>query len=426
MSVQGSSLQPGLMMLLLSLALVGSAATAARRPQVKGGYDCSQGCGKSGKTHLPCLTDDFRWDLIDMLHWHPGLRTTANGSLAWDEKSGGADACDPTHTSTNNHSAFVKFVREQHNVTILQQLQPPKLQADLWHLFNDKPSRKAAIQAACQAVTRIGFDGISVDFEGPWRSNVTFRPGLTRFIKELKSAASKLRRPPPHHASPLLVTAAVAHDMDYDVAQDFPALAEVSDGLLTMTYDYLFAAKTGLNALSRSDTPMYHSKHDPEDPPTPNNNINSSIQAALTQGVPAHKLTMCIAWYGKEVPTVSGNMGALMNISDATADPELGRPQRMFNYQQPLSENRSITVGGGSQWDSVALTPWYRWQDPKRPWLWWQGFYDDARSLRYKYQMVKDLRLDGVLLWQLNACDVKKAPELWKGLEEAFGTRAGY
>jgi hypothetical protein len=40
--------------------------------------------------------------------------------------------------------------------------------------------------------------------------------------------------------------------------------------------------------------------------------------------------------------------------------------------------------------------------------------------------MVKDLRLDGVLLWQLNACDVKKAPELWKGLEEAFETRAGY
>ena len=40
--------------------------------------------------------------------------------------------------------------------------------------------------------------------------------------------------------------------------------------------------------------------------------------------------------------------------------------------------------------------------------------------------MVKDLGLDRVLLWQLNACDVKTAPELWKGLEEEFGTRAGY
>ena len=61
-----------------------------------------------------------------------------------------------------------------------------------------------------------------------------------------------------------------------------------------MTYDYLFAAKAGPNSLSRSDTPMYHS--DPADPPTPNNNINSSIHTALKQGVPAQKLTMCIAW----------------------------------------------------------------------------------------------------------------------------------
>ena len=62
---------------------------------------------------------------------------------------------------------------------------------------------------------------------------------------------------------------------------------------------------------------------------------------------------------GKEVPTVSGDLGALINLSsDASADPELGRPQRIWNYQQPLSQNRSITVGGGSHWDPVALTPW--------------------------------------------------------------------
>lgn len=124
---------------------------------------------------------------------------------------------------------------------------------------------------------------------------------------------------------------------------------------------------------------------------------------------------------------MSGDLGALLNLSTSDApDPELGRPQRIWNYQQPLSQNRSVTVGGGSRWDPVSLTPWYSWRDPKRPWLWWQGFFDDPRSLLYKYQMVKDLELDGVLLWQLNACDVKAAPQLWQGLEQAFGTRAGY
>ena len=288
------------MQLLLGVALAtvagAGAAPPSRRPEVKGGYDCSQGCASSMHGDpRPCHTSDFRWDILDMLHWHPGLRASANGTLAWDEKSGGADVCDPTHMATNNHSDFVRFVRERHNVTIVQQLQPPKLQDDLLHLFSHGPSRAAAISAACDAAIRSGFDGLSVDFEGAWRSNATFRPGLTRFIKELHAAASQRRRPPPHQALPLLVTVAVAHDMDYDMAQDLPALSESTDGLVIMTYDYLFVAKSGPNARARSDTPMYH-PDDPEDPPTPNNNINSSIHTALDQGVSARQITMGIAW----------------------------------------------------------------------------------------------------------------------------------
>jgi hypothetical protein len=276
-----------------------AAVQQQQRPQVKGGYDCTDGCASATQTgrDRQCQSSDFRWDLVDLIHWHPGLRAAANGSLAWDEKSGGAAVCDPTHTDTNNHSAFVRTVREDFNVTILQQLQPPKLQDDLLHLFNHKPSRAAVISAACEAVLHSGFDGISVDFEGSWRSNMTFRPGLTRFIKELKAAASKLRRPKPHHALPLLVTAALAHDEDYDVAQDLPALSDSTDGLVIMTYDYLFVSKAaGPNSRARSDTPMYHSWDDPADPPSPNNNINSSIHTALSQGVPAGKITMGIAW----------------------------------------------------------------------------------------------------------------------------------
>ena len=108
-----------------------------QRPQVKGGYDCTDGCASATQTgrDRQCQSSDFRWDLVDLIHWHPGLRAAANGSLAWDEKSGGAAVCDPTHTDTNNHSAFVRTVREDFNVTILQQLQPPKLQDDLLHLF---------------------------------------------------------------------------------------------------------------------------------------------------------------------------------------------------------------------------------------------------------------------------------------------------
>lgn len=57
---------------------------------------------------------------------------------------------------------------------------------------------------------------------------------------------------------------------------------------------------------------------------------------------------------------MSGDPHARINISSAV-DPEgqAGRPQKVHNYQQPLAASRAATVGGGSKWDPVALTPWY-------------------------------------------------------------------
>ena len=60
-----------------------------------------------------------------------------------------------------------------------------------------------------------------------------------------------------------------------------------------------------------------------------------------------------------------------------------GREQAVYNYQQPPAEQR----------------------------LFWQGFYDDAQGLRYKYEMVKALGLRGVLMWDLDACALGAAPQ---------------
>ena len=132
---------------------------------------------------------------------------------------------------------------------------------------------------------------------------------------------------------------------------------------------------------------------------------------------------MGIAWYGKEVPTAAAALGAKMNVSQTPS--AHGRAQTSYNYQQPLAEQRASTVGGGRKWDNVSKTPWYSYQDAKRVWLYWQGFYDDAESLRYKYDLVKSLGLRGVLIWDLNGCTLGAAPGMWAALEKAFGRRGG-
>ena len=72
----------------------------------------------------------------------------------------------------------------------------------------------------------------------------------------------------------------------------------------------------------------------------------------------------------------------------------------------------------GRRWDATTLTPWYEFQDPQRPWLWWQGYYEDAESVVFKYSLVKHRRLKGVLLWMLNGCTQYEAPQMWQALRE--------
>ena len=118
-------------------------------------------------------------------------------------------------------------------------------------------------------------------------------------------------------------------------------------------------------------------------------------------------------------------LGAKFNVSQIVPPSPGGggRQQQPYNYQQPLAEERAAAVGGGRRWDNVSKTPWYSYRDAQRPWLFWQGFYDDAESLRYKYAVVKQLGLRGVLIWNLNGCTVGAAPSMWQALEEAFGIR---
>ena len=61
-------------------------------------------------------------------------------------------------------------------------------------------------------------------------------------------------------------------------------------------------------------------------------------------------------------------------------------------------------------WDSSTLTPWYKYRDERSQW--WQGYYDDAQSLAYKYSLAKKLRLRGVLVWMLNGCTRTEAPQV--------------
>jgi spore germination protein YaaH len=328
--------------MMLGILSVGTFA-AASRPEVKAGYDCTQSCDKRA-----CKISDFQWDLLDGLHHHAGLRIAGNGSVFYDTSKNrpGEElySCNPAESQ--NQSMLMQHARTQGVKNILS-LHPPKTtnpsfnsSSEVFQLLANTTNRASAVATACSMAAAGGFDGLSVDFEGKWTNNVAFRDVFTAFVAELAAACTS-------QSPALSVCSALAHDLNYDVAEDANAQAKAATGgIVLMTYDYLFVTSSGKNSLSRSDTPMYVEEF--MAPASPNNNVNSSIHRALELGVPASALLMGIAWYGKEVPTVGPELGAKMNLSTTPA--AHGRLQRSYNYQAPLAEQRANTVGGGRRW----------------------------------------------------------------------------
>lgn len=114
--------------------------------------------------------------------------------------------------------------------------------------------------------------------------------------------------------------------------------------------------------------------------------------------------------WAERYPTNSSRYDAFTTCS-ASAKDQVARA-----YQAPLAAARAGKYG--RRWDATTLTPWYEFQDPQRPWLWWQGYYEDAELVAFKYSLVKHRRLKGVLLWMLNGCTQYEAPQMWQALRE--------
>jgi len=81
-----------------------------------------------------------------------------------------------------------------------------------------------------------------------------------------------------------------------------------------------------------------------------------------------------------------------------------------FYNDQPNSETYGLL------WEDYSQTPWYRWHDGSN---WNQVWFDNADSLRLKYELAVANELQGVGMWALGYDGSR--PELWDLLDEMFG-----
>ena len=231
--------------------------------------------------------------------------------------------------------------------------------SDLEILLSSASYRNELIKNLNYEIIRAGADGVNIDFESLPKSQ---KVNLVTFVKDLRS---KLRETIVN-AQVTLATPAV----DWDSAWNFKALANESDGLFIMGYDYFWKGSKSTGPVSPLNGGAYNVT----------NTVNTYL--SITENN-ANKIILGNPYYGYEWPSVSGEKGA------ATSGEGLA---------VLFMEAEAKALSYGKRRDSESESPWYRYQNPA---YWNQGWYSDSLSLSKKYDLIIQKDLGGIGIWAL-------------------------
>ena len=240
-------------------------------------------------------------------------------------------------------------------------------------LLSSNENRKRLIDNLKFEIERAGADGVNIDFESFPESQ---KLNLIKFVKDLRSS---LRSSIPN-AQVTLATPAV----DWNNAWDFKSLANESDGLFIMGYDYHWKGST----LTGPVAPLTGGSYNVS------NTINTYLSVTENN---LDKIILGVPYYGYSWPSLSGEKGS---NTTGTGSAEL------------FSSAEAKALSYGKKWDASSQTPWYRFQNPD----WIQTWYDDSLSLSKKYDFVNAKNLGGIGIWALGYDDGYN--ELWGALRD--------
>ncbi len=257
-------------------------------------------------------------------------------------------------------------------------------------------------------------NGIDLDWEFPVRgglipSRPQDRADATALVRELREQLDALGRRTHRHY--LLTVATPAGTWQeggaYSVSDsyDLAALVPYVSWLNVMTYDMntIFSPYSGFN------TPM---KPDPRDP-TPEaqrswDNLSGAVRYYEAHGVPADKIMLGMAFYGRGFTGVSARYeGRYSRFTGIMAE----TPWKTI-------ESRMLTDPHWARyWSATAEAPWL--YDARR-----HAFftYDDPQSLALKGAFVRRAHLRGAMIWVLGEDDARNS--LLHGLLSGLRPRA--
>jgi spore germination protein YaaH/flagellar hook assembly protein FlgD len=257
-------------------------------------------------------------------------------------------------------------------------------------LLGSSANRANLARQIAAAVRDRGADGVNLDFEP---IAATYADEFTSLVKKVRTELDKV------HRGYQLTFDATGWIGNYPI-EDATA-AGAADAVVIMGYDYRAASSATVGSIA----PIGGSTYD----------VRDTVNAYVGR-VPASKVILGVPYYGRAWSTKTSALGS-KNISGT---------KNGASASVVYSTARDYAVDNGKHWDPVEGVAWtvYRRQNCTstygcvKPWR--QLYFDDAKALKAKYDLVNSKGLRGVGIWALGYDGSRT--ELYDALEDKFIT----
>jgi chitinase len=284
---------------------------------------------------------------------------------------------DSLHVNNARDSATIKKL-----VSLKQQNPDLKIMLSLggWggcatcsDVFAQNKNRKQFAKSVASLSQYFGTDGIDLDWEYPaipgfpghhWQASD--KENFTRLVNILRRKLGKKME---------ISFAAGGFKQYIDNAVDWKKIIKKVNRVNLMTYDLV----NGFDTSTGHHTALYSTGHQKE-------STNSAVMQLINKGVPANKLTLGVAFYGRVWAAVADSNYGLYQTGQYRNNVEFK------NFQTQLSTDSGFVY----HWDEVAHAP-YLYNPAQRLFV----TFDDKKSIEIKTRYVIEHGLQGVMFWEL-------------------------
>lgn len=300
-----------------------------------------------------------------------GVELAADGSLG-DSRHWGTSALDTLVAQAHAEGVRVVLVATNFSGT------------DQQALLSSPAARGLAVSNLVDLVAAGDGDGVNIDFEGlPFAVKADF----VTFISDLKAAMDAAIG----DSSVTLATPAV----DWRGSYDYDRLAEESDGLIIMGYDYYYSGGNPGPLSPLYSSAMWGQK-----------SITWTLDDYDKYGgtVNRDKFVLALPLYGYDWPADSD---VLPSVATASA--------KAVSYSVCQTKGDSV----GRNWNEDSASPWY---DYYLSGAYRQVWCDTDESLVMKYLAAKDRAIAGIGFWALGYESDYEEP--WQEIVTVFGSNS--